>query len=84
MSDFSGDVSSALLRRAREISSLLSGVAEHHPYWPAAHYLAQAMEMLFEKWNADLTEAELDELLWHLEKARDALQRLKGGEDSDI
>lgn len=79
MSDFSGDVSSALLKRARELDSLLSGVAEHHPYWTAAHYLVAALEGLFEKWNADLSREELEELLWYIDKARGSLQRLLEG-----
>ncbi len=70
------EVSEALLKRAREIDSILSGVAEHHPYWPAAHYLTQALQMLFEKWTTDLTERELEELLWYLDKARESLHKL--------
>ncbi len=72
-----GDVAEALLKRAREIDSLLSGVAEHHPYWPAAHYLTQALQTLFEKWRADLSREEVEELLWYIEKARESLERLE-------
>ncbi|WP_231818719.1 hypothetical protein [Thermoproteus tenax] len=71
--DFSTDVSASLLRRVREIESVLSGVAEHHPYWPAAHYLTQALSLLFERWNGRLTQEELEEIKWYLEKAAQSL-----------
>lgn len=75
--DFSSDVSSALLKRAKEIDSLLSGVAEHHPYWAAAYYLTQALALLFENWDRDLSKEELEELEWYIEKAGDAARALR-------
>lgn len=71
------DIAEALLKRAREIDSLLSSIAEHHPYWPAAHYLTQALQALFEKWNTDFSDEELDELMWYIDKAKDSLQKLR-------
>ncbi|MBP1449048.1 MAG: hypothetical protein JZD41_03390 [Thermoproteus sp.] len=75
--DFHCDVSSALLKKARELDSLLAGVAEHHPYWAPSYYMTQALALLFERWNGGLSGDELEQLTWYIEKAGEAVRRLK-------
>lgn len=69
------------LSRARgsmaAILELTYGMAEHHPYWSMLYRSAEAMDTILDRWDGELTDKELDEIIWCAEMMRDACLKLK-------
>ncbi|MEM3117590.1 MAG: hypothetical protein QXN83_02905 [Nitrososphaerales archaeon] len=73
--------SSDMLKRAqsglREVSELVYATAEHHPYWGIVYHTIEIARIVMERWNDELTNDELSELLWRVEEIKGVLERLK-------
>lgn len=73
--------SSDMLKRAisglQEVSELAYTTAEHHPYWGIVYHTAEICKITLEKWNGELDNNELSELLWRVEEIKGMLQRLQ-------
>lgn len=72
---------SDMLKRAisglQEISELAYTTAEHHPYWGIIYHTIEISKITLEKWNDELGNNELSELLWRVEEIKSMLQRLQ-------
>ncbi|MGI0004025.1 MAG: hypothetical protein ACREAX_01880 [Candidatus Nitrosotenuis sp.] len=60
-----------------DVSELAFTTAEHHPYWSLLYHASQISKTVLEKWDADLTKEELDEITWSLDELRNTCERLK-------
>ena len=60
-----------------EVSELAYTTAEHHPYWSLIYNSSQISKLALEKWNADLTKEELDEISWHADELKNTSKKLK-------
>ena len=73
--------SSDMLKRAisglQEVSELAYTTAEHHPYWGIVYHAMEVSKITLEKWNDELTNDELSELLWRIEEVKSMLERLQ-------
>lgn len=73
--------SSDPLKRAivglQEVSELAYTTAEHHPYWGIIYHSIEISKITLEKWEGELTNNEIGELLWRIEEIKGALQRLQ-------
>ncbi len=73
--------SSDMLKRAisglQEVSELAYTTAEHHPYWGIIYHTIEIAKITLEKWNDELDNNELSELLWRVEEIKSMLQRLQ-------
>jgi pterin-4a-carbinolamine dehydratase len=70
-----------MLQRAisglQEVSELAYATAEHHPYWGIVYHAVEVSKITLEKWNDELTNDELSELLWRIEEIKGMLERLQ-------
>lgn len=73
--------SSDMLKRAisglQEVSELAYATAEHHPYWGIVYHAVEVLKITLEKWNDELINDELSELLWRIEEIKGMLERLQ-------
>ncbi|MFQ5940874.1 MAG: hypothetical protein ACE5KA_04160 [Nitrososphaerales archaeon] len=73
--------SSDVLKRAitglQEVSELAYTTAEHHPYWGIIYHAVEISKITMEKWNGELDNNELSELLWRVEEIKGMLRRLQ-------
>ncbi len=78
-----------MLKRARsglrDVLELAYTTAEHHPYWSIAYNAAEILNILLERWDADLDRNELDELEWRAVELYHAIEKIKmdGGMDGE-
>lgn len=72
---------SDMLKRAisglQEVAELAYTTAEHHPYWGIVYHAIEICKITLEKWNDELDNNELGELLWRLEEIKGMLERLQ-------
>ncbi|MEE8133239.1 MAG: hypothetical protein V3T40_06670 [Nitrososphaerales archaeon] len=72
--------SSDMLKRAifglQEASELAYTTAEHHPYWGIIYHALEISKITLEKWDGELDDNELSELLWRIEEIKAVLDRL--------
>ena len=67
----------------RHIEELSYTVAEHHPYWRLLNGLVEALRITLDKWKDDMSEQDMNDMLWCLSSVTDELNRLKSKGDSD-
>ena len=60
-----------------EVSELAYTTAEHHPYWNLIYNASQISKLALEKWNDQLTQEELDEILWCTDELKNTSMKLK-------
>ena len=60
-----------------DVSELAYTTAEHHPYWNLIYNASQISKLALEKWNDQLTQEELDEILWCTDELKNTSMKLK-------
>ncbi len=60
-----------------DIMELAYTTAEHHPYWGILYNSIEIARRLLEKWEDELDEEDIDELLWRVEEIRNMLNRFR-------
>lgn len=60
-----------------DVSELAYTTAEHHPYWNLIYNASQISKLALEKWNDQLTQEELDEILWCIDELKNTGMKLK-------
>jgi len=60
-----------------DVSELAYTTAEHHPYWGLLYHCSQISKLALEKWNDNLTNEELDEIIWSIKELKNVIQILK-------
>ena len=60
-----------------DVSELAYTTAEHHPYWNLIYNAFQISKLALEKWNDQLTQEELDEILWCTDELKNTSMKLK-------
>ena len=53
-----------------EIEELALTTAEHHPYWGLLYNGSQIIKIVLEKWNGEITEDEIKQILWYVEEIK--------------
>ena len=59
-----------------EVEELALTTAEHHPYWSLLYDGSQMLKIVLEKWNDNLAENEIKEILWYVDKIKNALSNI--------
>jgi len=71
------------LSRARggldDVAELYLAAAEHHPYWNLLSQCCQICSAVLDRWDGELTAAELDEIRWSLRELDNACKKLEEG-----
>lgn len=67
-----------------DVSELSYTTAEHHPYWALLYHCTQITKISLDKWNDDLTQAELDEINWSIEEIKNTCKKLKENLQKDL
>ncbi|SRR5579883_307294 len=71
---------SGSLERAKagleEVDELAYDTAEHHPYWNILYDGSQMLKIVLERWHEDLTDDDLKEIHWYVEKIQNSLVNL--------
>ncbi len=60
-----------------DIMELAYTTAEHHPYWGILYNSIEIARRLLEKWEEELDEEDIDELLWRVEEIKNMLSRFR-------
>lgn len=60
-----------------DVSELALTTAEHHPYWSLLYHACQISKLVLEKWDAELTKEDLEEIDWSLDELKNTCARLK-------
>ena len=60
-----------------ELSELAYTTAEHHPYWNLIYNSSQISKLALDKWDANLTREELDEISWYADELKNSCKKLK-------
>lgn len=55
-----------------EIEELALTTAEHHPYWSLLYNGSQILKIVLEKWDDNLTEDQIKEILWYVEEIKNS------------
>lgn len=58
-----------------DVLELSYTTAEHHPYWGMLYHATEISKMLLEKWDSDLSQDNLSEILWRCEEIKMAQER---------
>lgn len=59
-----------------EIEELALTTAEHHPYWSLLYNGAQILKIVLEKWNDNLTDDEIKEILWYVDTIKNSTSNI--------
>jgi pterin-4a-carbinolamine dehydratase len=60
-----------------DVIELAYTTAEHHPYWGLLYNTIEITRRVLERWDDNLNEEDVDELLWRVEEIRNMLMRFK-------
>jgi len=60
-----------------DVAELAYTTAEHHPYWNLLYHASQISKITLEKWNADLTKEELDEIAWSIDELKNTCAKIR-------
>lgn len=67
-----------------DVEELAYTTAEHHPYWNLIYHSSQISKIALEKWNADLTKKDLEEIKWSIDELKNSCKKLNEKIDSQI
>lgn len=58
---------------AEDIAELAQDTSEHHPYWKILYDCSQISAVVLERWNDDLTDGDLEEMKWSVDRLADSI-----------
>ena len=70
----------SLKRAASSLHDLLElsySTAEHHPYWSLLYNATEILKTILDKWLADFSRDEIDDMSWRIEELGTALRKFK-------
>lgn len=69
-----------LKRATSSLNDLLElsySTAEHHPYWALLYNATEILKTILDKWEADLSRDEIDNMTWKSDELSMALRKLE-------
>jgi hypothetical protein len=51
--------------------------AEHRPYWALLYNATEILKTILDKWEADFSRDEIEDMAWRIDELRTALRKLK-------
>jgi hypothetical protein len=60
-----------------DLLELSYSTAEHHPYWALLYNATEILKTILDKWEADFSRDEIDDMAWRIEELSMALHKLE-------
>ena len=60
-----------------ELLELSYSTAEHHPYWEILYNATEILKTILDKWEADFSRDEIDDMTWRIDELSIALRKLE-------
>jgi len=60
-----------------DILELSYSSAEHHPYWALLYNATEILKRILDKWEAELSRDEIDDMAWRIDELSIALHKLE-------
>jgi hypothetical protein len=60
-----------------DLLELSYSTAEHHPYWALLYNAAEILKTILDKWEADFSRDEIDDMTWRIDELSIALRKLE-------
>lgn len=60
-----------------DVAELAYTTAEHHPYWNLLYSCSEISEILLERWEDNLSNDDLNDMEWSIDKLKETLQKIK-------
>ena len=60
-----------------DVLELSYTTAEHHPFWNLLYHCSEISKTTLEKWSAELTREELDEIRWSIDELKNSCSKLQ-------
>ena len=60
-----------------DLLELSYSTAEHHPYWALLYNATEILKTILDKWEADFSRDEIDDMAWRIDELSIALRKLE-------
>ena len=60
-----------------DLLELSYSTAEHHPYWALLYNATEILKTILDKWEADFSRDEIDNMAWRIDELSMALHKFK-------